>query len=281
MVPQRNISLIANSLATGNEKRLPESVIERDYVLAWFLNGLGNHPLREKLAFKGGTALRRCWFEGYRFSEDMDFTLIEPLAIEEIKTGFSEIHKAVRTASGVHIDFGKKDDRQGENNHTFYLQYQGPLPVNNSVKVDITLTEQICFPLQERPILRQYEMFNDLPEGAVILVYSLNEIVVEKIAALSDHARNEPRDLYDLWYLLNHLDTELADIRPELEAKLRFRQRRIEDVMQNIVAKENRLRRLWSHRLSQQVSNLPLYDGVYRDVKRGLRAADLNQMSWT
>ena len=109
MIPRRNISLITNSLVTDNKRRLPEAVIERDYVLAWFLSGLSNHPLREKPAFKGGTALRRCWFDGYRFSEDMDFTLIEPLAIENVMTGFGDIHNAVRAASGVHIQFDQKD----------------------------------------------------------------------------------------------------------------------------------------------------------------------------
>jgi predicted nucleotidyltransferase component of viral defense system len=32
-------------------------------------------------------------------------------------------------------------------------------------------------------------------------VYSLNEIAIEKIVALTDPARTEPRDLYDLWHL--------------------------------------------------------------------------------
>ena len=59
MIPQRNISLIANILTTDSGRRIPEAVIERDYVLAWFLTGLADHPLRKKLAFKGGTALRR------------------------------------------------------------------------------------------------------------------------------------------------------------------------------------------------------------------------------
>ena len=40
MIPQRNISLIANDLAADGGRRIPEAVIERDYVLAWFLNGL-------------------------------------------------------------------------------------------------------------------------------------------------------------------------------------------------------------------------------------------------
>ena len=42
---------------TAGGRRIPEAVIERDYVLAWFLTGLAGHPLREVLAFKGGTAL--------------------------------------------------------------------------------------------------------------------------------------------------------------------------------------------------------------------------------
>ena len=60
MIPQRNISMIANTLVTAGGRRIPEAVIERDYVLAWFLTGLAGHPLRGVLAFKGGTALRRC-----------------------------------------------------------------------------------------------------------------------------------------------------------------------------------------------------------------------------
>ena len=87
MIAQRNISLIANQLAAAGGRRIPEAVIERDYVLAWFLTGLAGHPLREQLAFKGGTALRRCWFEHYRFSEDLDFTLTKAVSLDEILAG--------------------------------------------------------------------------------------------------------------------------------------------------------------------------------------------------
>ena len=279
MIPQRNISLIANSLAKESGKRIPEAVIERDYVLAWFLAGLGKHPLRERLAFKGGTALRRCWFKGYRFSEDMDFTLTEPTTLEDILAGFNEIYAAVETDSAVHIDFKGEKREPGRNSHTFYLRYQGPLPATNDVKVDITIDETICYPLHERPMLRQYDMFNDLPEEPTVNVYSLEEIAVEKITALSDRNRNQPRDLYDLWYLLNHHDFRLAEMLPELETKLAFRQRTTEDVMENIVGKEERLRLLWTKHLSQQMIDLPAYDDVFRDVKRALRTADLNPNS--
>ncbi len=35
-----------------------------------------------RLAFKGGTALKKCYFADYRFSEDLDFTLTEETAFE-------------------------------------------------------------------------------------------------------------------------------------------------------------------------------------------------------
>jgi hypothetical protein len=70
MIPQRNLSLLANRLAREGGRRIPESVLERDYCLAWFLAALAQSDLKATLGFKGGTALKRCYFGDYRFSED-------------------------------------------------------------------------------------------------------------------------------------------------------------------------------------------------------------------
>ena len=68
MIPQRNISLLANGLYKEHGGRLiPETVLERDYYLTWFLIGLSQSKLRDLLIFKGGTALKRCHFRDYRF----------------------------------------------------------------------------------------------------------------------------------------------------------------------------------------------------------------------
>ncbi len=120
MIPQRNISLISNRLVTAGGRRIPEAVIERDYVLAWFLTGLASHPLRDVLAFKGGTALRRCWFEDYRFSEDLDFTLTHPISLEEILAGLNEIFATVETACGLRLAFDREDRHGHQNCYTFY-----------------------------------------------------------------------------------------------------------------------------------------------------------------
>ena len=84
MIPQRNISLLSNRLAIKGGRRIPEAVLERDYCLAWFLVGLSRSPLRDILVFKGGTALKRCYIGDYRFSEDLDFTLVKATPFEKL-----------------------------------------------------------------------------------------------------------------------------------------------------------------------------------------------------
>jgi uncharacterized protein len=273
MIPQRNISLIANALVSANGRRIPESVIERDYCLAWFLTGLAGHPLREILASKGGTALRRCWFANYRFSEDLDFTLIRPITLDEIRTGLDQIFADVEAMCGLRMAFDREDRHGHQNSHTFYLRYQGPLPADNDVKVDITIDETLQFPLEDCPILKSYDAYEDLLNGPTIRVYSLREIAVEKLVALSDPARTEPRDLYDLHYLLTETGVHFAELNVELEAKLHFRGRTVAGIVVSIGAKEERLRRLWAARLAHQMNELPPFDGVFRSLQRALREA--------
>ena len=99
MIPQRNLSLLANRLHKEHGgRRIPESVLERDYCLAWFLVGLSQSQLGKLLIFKGGTALKRCHFGDYRFSEDLDFTLARAADFAEIRAGLEEIYQHVAQA---------------------------------------------------------------------------------------------------------------------------------------------------------------------------------------
>lgn len=204
MIPQRNLSLLSNRLARAGGRRIPEAVLERDYCLAWFLVGLSQSPLREHLVFKGGTALKRCYFGDYRFSEDLDFTLTGEMPLEPILAGLEDVYAQVRSASGIPFSFSREDRKKHHNSHTFYLAYEGPLPAASpkEVKVDITITERIVLAIEDRAVLRGYGEYADLPEGSKIRVYALDEIGIEKVVALTDRARNEPRDLYDVWYLM-------------------------------------------------------------------------------
>jgi len=275
MIPQRNLSLLANRLAEEGGRRIPESVLERDYCLAWFLSTLAESDLKPMLAFKGGTALKRCYFADYRFSEDLDFTLTEPIAFEELIGRLDPVYAAVREASGIVFSFDRDDRQKHENTYTFYLRYEGPLPRSSDVKVDITLRERLVYPLPERAILRGYDEFEDVPENRLLRVYSLDEIATEKTLALSDRARNEPRDLYDLWHLTTNERIELGALADAMRQKLEFRGKPCEGIAEAIRNKEARLRALWASRLGYQMTTLPEFDEVFRAVLRALRQAEL------
>jgi predicted nucleotidyltransferase component of viral defense system len=275
LIPQRDISLLANRLAKAGGRRIPESVLERDYCLAWFLMGLADSGLQPSLAFKGGTALKRCYFGDYRFSEDLDFTLLETIAFESIRQRLESVYDAVRESSGIEFGFDREDRHSHANSHTFYMRYVGPLPSGGSVKVDITTRERLVFPLESRPVLRAYEEFSDLPDDRVIQAYSLAETATEKVLALADRARNEPRDLYDLWHLVVREGIDLARLAPAVTAKLAFREQQATGIREAILKKEGRLKALWSARLSNQMAVLPPFDQVFREFHRALRQADL------
>jgi uncharacterized protein len=275
MIPQRNISLLSNRLANDGGRRIPEAVLERDYCLAWFLAMLSQSPLKHILAFKGGTALKRCYFADYRFSEDLDFTLLQPTALEETLQHLESLYANIHQASGIRFGFDRLDRHGHVNSHTFYLNYSGPLPAQNSVKVDITIAERITQPCEDRPVLRSYPEFADVPEGSQIAVYSLDEIAIEKIVALADAARTEPRDLYDLWYLTREDAVELLILHNGIREKLDFRGKRFEGIQAALATKENRLKALWDTRLVQQMSHLPEFGEVFRFVRRTLRQAGI------
>jgi uncharacterized protein len=267
--------MLSNRLTKQGGRRIREDVLERDYCLAWFLAALGESDLRTSLALKGGTALKRCYFGDYRFSEDLDFTLLEAIPFDDILHRLERVYESVRESSGIIFAFGREDRQTHANSYTFYLAYIGPLPVGNDVKVDITVRERLIFPLEQRPLLRGYDEFGDLPENRFVQAYSLEEILTEKVIALADPARNEPRDLYDLWYLTTNEGIELGHLAEPIRRKLEFRERAFADLADAILGKEARLKALWSKRLAYQMSTLPPFDEVFRALRRTLRRSNL------
>ncbi len=277
MIPQRNLSILSNRLARQGGRRIPEAVFERDYCLSWFLVGLSHSPLKDILLFKGGTGIKKCYIPEHRFSEDLDFTLAEKFPFENIQKNLDIVFKQTQQDSAIKLQFNRYDRHTHENSYTFFLGYEGPLPGTSGkeVKVDITIREKIVFPIQDRIILRGYDEYKDLPEDATVCVYSLDEIAAEKVVSLLDRARNEPRDLYDLWYLTYNRYVNLTELVEAVEQKLKFRGKKLIDVREEFLRKEARLKKLWGIRLSSQMIVLPEFGQVYRAIQREFRQTGL------
>jgi len=55
-------------LESRENLKMPWEVLERDYLLSWILAGISRIDiLRSTLIFKGGTAIKKCYFGDYRF----------------------------------------------------------------------------------------------------------------------------------------------------------------------------------------------------------------------
>src|SRR5271168_1168263 len=98
MIDRRELLLLAENLG------LQPQIVEKDYVLGWLLAGIrANADLAEHWVFKGGTCLKKCYFETYRFSEDLDFSYRGPevLTIDNLVRIFSDISDLILDASGM------------------------------------------------------------------------------------------------------------------------------------------------------------------------------------
>lgn len=70
------------------------------------LAGIYSHEeLAETWVFKGGTCLKKCFFETYRFSEDLDFTLRDPGHLDQgfLTDVFKDIGEWVYEQTGVEV----------------------------------------------------------------------------------------------------------------------------------------------------------------------------------
>ncbi|MFZ0180485.1 MAG: nucleotidyl transferase AbiEii/AbiGii toxin family protein [Candidatus Dormiibacterota bacterium] len=206
MIPAREI------LDLRAEWSLDPGIIEKDYVLGWLLAGITNNPqLARSWIFKGGTCLRKCYYETYRFSEDLDFTVVNngPEAPEDLIVIFQSIGDWLQEESGIGLivdgsSFQRRRNLRGNPTTQGRLAYRGPNPPRQlpKVKIDITSDEIHAQPAVIRPIGHQYSDTLPVSEGAVC--YSLIELFAEKLRALAERCR--PRDLYDVVHMHRHPD---------------------------------------------------------------------------
>jgi predicted nucleotidyltransferase component of viral defense system len=167
-------------------------IAQKDYFLALVLELIYDSPLKNKLIFKGGTALHHCYLSQKRFSEDIDFTSLDnEISFEEVKEVIEEDDTFVV-------------DKVFESNYTIKierLKYEGLLGQNGSIKVEIDRHQNVVLPGREI----QYKNVWNVPVSPILM--DGREILAEKLRAISQRARY--RDFYDLYFLLPELQLDL------------------------------------------------------------------------
>lgn len=184
---------------------LRPQVVEKDYVLGWLLAGIAAHPvIGPSWVFKGGTCLKKCYFETYRFSEDLDFTLTDPAHLEEafLLSIFNEVAAWIEERTGIELPevlrkFDTYLNPRGKQSTQGKVGYRGPIAPRGDlprIKLDLTDDERLVMQPSWRPVHHPY---SDRPaEGIAIRAYAFEEVFAEKVRALAE--RQKPRDLYDV-----------------------------------------------------------------------------------
>jgi predicted nucleotidyltransferase component of viral defense system len=180
---------------------LREDVVENDYVIGWVLWGIGaDQTLSTTWAFKGGTSLKKCYLETYRFSEDLDFTVLPggPIRAEELTPILQRVLDRVHQQSGiVFTDRAPLLKTHASGNYTEgRVYYRGPrnTPGVASLRLDLSASEKVARPTVLREIAHAYP--DKLPAPGTVRCYSFDEVFAEKIRAMGERSR--PRDLYDI-----------------------------------------------------------------------------------
>ena len=254
---------------------LREDIIEKDYVIGWVLWGIGQEPeLNNKWIFKGGTCLKKCYLETYRFSEDLDFTVLpdSPIKPDDILPILTRILTRVSDESG--INFSTTAPRLKQKDFPLYTEcriyYQGPrnTPSPASIKIDLSASEKLARPPIFRAIV--HNSYSDkLPETAQVMCYSFEEIFAEKIRAMGE--RGMPRDLYDIILLFRngYFKSQNDLIKSVLETKCQTKGVPIptfESIKNS--PRIDELKGEWSNMLAHQLPVLPPFEEFWDELPK-------------
>ena len=261
----------------ANQVGVRDQQIEKDYILSWILWGVANHEqLSKTVVFKGGTVLKKVYFEDYRFSEDLDFTLLNnEISNEQIFEWFNEIFDLIKEEANIplkKIDDDEDDENklkeEKEDGLNFYIGYVGPLGGfgnNKKVKVDISRSEKLEF----EPVVKSAIVdYSDL-EDYKLLCYPLEELLVEKLRCTMQ--RMQPRDYYDIWYLVEVEGMEVEYFTNEFRNKCISKQQNPDDFHKKLEQKLPQYKARWKNSMSDQIKDLPDFEQVDREVSRKIK----------
>ena len=220
----------AEVLAAAGETGLLPTTVEKDYALGWLLFAISDHPQLRTWYFKGGTCLKKCYFDTYRFSEDLDFTVppdasYDAASIREILLAIAEW---VRERTGLEfpadgIEVTESVNKRGQKTYEARVTYVGPLQLARAqrrrVRFDLTRDEAVLDPSEQRDVFHGY---SDAPDPVpAIRCYSLAEILAEKTRALFERS-GRARDVYDVVNVGRNLRAELEPRRIAALAARKF-----------------------------------------------------------
>jgi len=138
------------------------------------------------------------------------------------------------------------------------------------LKLDIT-SDEIVLNVNHVQLLTRW---HDLPKSVTVSAYSINEIAGEKLRCVMQ--RLQCRDLYDLWFLLEHADIELHEVIEIFKRKALHRNLAPSDFRKKYESRLRQYRLRWIKELEIHLPGpMPYFEYVERVVSRKLRGTGM------
>lgn len=177
--------------------RLNEQV-EQDLLISRSLVAIYSDPfLKERLAFRGGTALHKLqFFPQVRYSEDIDLVQISPAPFGEI---FDHLKKALEFLPNM-----KRVQKTFNNSLRFRTESSFPPVVPIKIKVETNCKEHFT---ELGHVEFPFAVSNGWFSGSCgITSFRLEELLGTKLRAL--YQRKKGRDLFDMHYAISHAEVD-------------------------------------------------------------------------
>jgi len=268
-------------LAIAQQESLQHTTVEKDYVLGWMLYGISQHSILSRWVFKGGTCLKKCFFETYRFSEDLDFTvpINEPLTVTLIESSLREACDWISAESGMafpsdRFSIESYTNKQGTQSFNVRISYVGPLRFIGQrmqrVKFDITQYEVLADAPDYRAVFHRY--VDAIEPAPRIACYTVNEILAEKTRALFER-QGRARDVYDVVHISRNFREGITANRALqiLGEKFAFKnipKPNVDLILSQVDAET--LRSNWDHQLAHQLPMIPPAQTFFEELREAL-----------
>ncbi len=174
-------------------------IAEKEVVLTFLLQLLSERGILQRLAFKGGTCLRKMFVGSHgRFSTDLDFTGIEEHDHEEIILDMMQAFEQPFYGIQFTIPDGSYYETQDGLSWGVNPTYSHDWNASGASEIKLQISRRETPTLRpERRAQIEQSYFKLLPFApAEITCLALPEILAEKIRAC--YQRNKARDIYDL-----------------------------------------------------------------------------------
>ncbi len=192
-----------------------DEIEARDLVQHQIISAVATQQRRHpKVCFKGGTLLRSCWQNDYRFSEDLDFDWMGGGSGDKdaVYDFFDKVTSRASRQFG-----GEYSVRWGAHNMRLDWVFDGQ---SGAIKVDVKSRNQS----QTEPTRREWQIIDRYPSVRAphkILGYSLESVMAAKLACIVALDRAAARDYYDLYRLMNASDIDRGAALAEFLERLR------------------------------------------------------------